>query len=273
METRIGLGQAGCSIAEKFQQYPQYTIYRLDSKKRTGTKFKLIPEQDSHEEYEQNCPSLKRFLKPASGPCLVIIGGSGTISGMCLRVLEQLKDNDLSVLYIKPDVSLLSELKEKQERVVFHVLQQYARSGLLKRLYIVDNTKLENVVGDVSVIDYYDKLNDLLVYTMHMINVFNNSKPVMSTLSNPTNVARISTIGIVDFEKGEENFFYDLEAPRDKFYFYALTEESLNKEGGLIKKIREQVKKNEATYGIYSTKYEQNYIYAQINSNLIQEEN
>ncbi len=42
METIIGLGQAGCSIAEKFKQYPQYDVYRLDSEKRTGSKFKLL---------------------------------------------------------------------------------------------------------------------------------------------------------------------------------------------------------------------------------------
>jgi hypothetical protein len=26
----IGLGQAGCNIADRFSQYPQYKIYKLD---------------------------------------------------------------------------------------------------------------------------------------------------------------------------------------------------------------------------------------------------
>ena len=153
------------------------------------------------------------------------------------------------------------------------MLQQYARSGVLERLYIAENTKLENIVGDISVIEYYDKLNDLLVYTMHMINIFNNSKPMMSTLSKSTNTARISTIGIIDFDSGEEKLFYDLETPRDKFYFYALSKESLQKEGDIIKRIKEQVKKQKAIYGIYSTKYNENYVYTQVNTTLIQEEN
>ena len=93
METIIGLGNAGCNITEKFAQYPQYNILRLDTKRRKGEGFKLIPEQASHEEYERNCPSLKRFFKDVGESCLLVIGGSGRISGMVLRILEYLRNN------------------------------------------------------------------------------------------------------------------------------------------------------------------------------------
>ena len=30
MDAIIGLGSAGCRIADKFSQYPQYEIYKMD---------------------------------------------------------------------------------------------------------------------------------------------------------------------------------------------------------------------------------------------------
>ena len=30
MDTVIGLGKAGCAIADKFSQYPQYRIFKID---------------------------------------------------------------------------------------------------------------------------------------------------------------------------------------------------------------------------------------------------
>ena len=90
METIIGLGNTGCNIAEKFAQYPQYNILRMDTKRRGGERFKLIPEQDYHEKYEKDCPSLKRFLKMLDDSCLFLVGGKGKISGITLRWLVSL---------------------------------------------------------------------------------------------------------------------------------------------------------------------------------------
>ena len=63
METIIGLGQAGCKIAEQFAKYTQYNVYKIDSEKHQGPRFKLLKKASSHEEYENNCPSFKRFFK------------------------------------------------------------------------------------------------------------------------------------------------------------------------------------------------------------------
>ena len=31
MDTIVGLGKAGCAIADKFSKYPQYKIFKIDS--------------------------------------------------------------------------------------------------------------------------------------------------------------------------------------------------------------------------------------------------
>ena len=148
METIIGLGNAGCSIAEKFLQYPQYSIYLLDSEKRTtpGARFHLIKEQSSHEEYERACPNLEYYFSDINSSCLLIVGGSGTISGTSLRILEQLSHLNVSVLYVRPDTELLSQTKRLQNNVVFGILQEYARSGVLEKFYVVQNSKLVDII-------------------------------------------------------------------------------------------------------------------------------
>ena len=279
METIIGLGAAGCNIAEKFSTYPQYKTYRIDSEQRLGHKFKKIDPCESHEEYEANCPPMEGFFQDIGGPCLFVVAGGGKISGLSLRILEYLKHKEIYILYIKPDMSLLSDEQRLRERVVFGILQEYTRSAVFKRMFAINNLNIEEIIGNVPVIGYYDKLNEMLVSTIHMINVFKNSEAVMNTFSNPGETSRISTIGLVDIESGEEKLFYNLECPREKLYYYAINKKQLQEENNLLKKITNQVKDNtlspeiKPSYGIYPTNYEINYGYVVVNSTLVQEQN
>jgi hypothetical protein len=278
METIIGLGQAGCKIAEQFAKYTQYNVYKIDSEKHQGPRFKLLKKASSHEEYENNCPSFKRFFKDAKPPYLFIVSGAAAISGSTLRILEQLNSKEIYVLYIRPDITLLSELKKKQERAGFFILQEFARSALLKRMFLVDNSKLEEIIQDTPVIGYYDKLNEMIASTVHMINVCTNSKAVLETFDEPAETARISTLGLVDLETGKETLFFDLKMPREKIYFYMIHEDKLKSDGELLKNVTGQVRsrmeggKVQTSFGIYSTEYEQDYVYVLSHTSLVQNE-
>ena len=138
----IGLGQAGCNIADMLFQHPQYKIYKIDAGiendfdfaeqyEETESKKKIycIKEQKGPEEYEKNVPSMKTFFRGIKGETLFIVGGSGHISAMCLRIMEQIKDKcELSVLYIRPDTSLLSKNKSLHENATFNILQHIVRA-------------------------------------------------------------------------------------------------------------------------------------------------
>ena len=190
MTTIIGLGHAGCSIAKKMMQYPQYTTYLVDTEQHQHRNFMLIGEQETHEAYEANFPDLRQFFQHASPPYTLILGGSGTISGGALKLLQSLESNDITILYVKPDIDLLSDVKQKQERIVFHVLQQYSRSNLLKRMFVVSNNKCESIIGDLTIKNFYEKINELISSTYHMYNVFKNTEPIMQTQGPPLDTAR-----------------------------------------------------------------------------------
>ena len=267
MKTIIGLGQAGCNIADKFLEYPQYKVYKIDTNLEKAPRCYSFPEYNHPEKYEENCPSLKSFFKNVKGSVLFITS-CGLISAASLRLLEQLKKKcDISILYVQPDQTLLSEMKLLNNNAIFHVLQEYARSGVFKRIYLVDNVEMTKIIGDVPIREHYDKLNETLVSTIHMINVFNNSNSEVNTFADPIGSARISTFSVLDYEKNEEKMFFNLDIPRDKRYYYGVPESTLQEDGTLLKKVKEQLKKMKKydkmkiSYGIYSTSYENIYIY------------
>ncbi len=257
----IGLGAAGCGVADSLSQYPQYKIFKLDVDIE-GDRCYNIPKFDSAEGYENyDFPKLKTFFKGIKGKTFFIVGGSGKVSCASLRILEKIKNLPISIIYIKPDHELLNKVQKMQDRVVFGVLQEYARSAVFDDIYLISNTALDGVLGGAPIIGYYDKLNEVLSSTIHMINVFNNTKPVIGKIEKPKETHRIVTIGIFDSEKNEEKMFFSLDKPRDKCYIYSINEKKLKTDNELFGRLKLQVKSKttedlNVSYAVFSTDYE-----------------
>ena len=257
----IGLGAAGCRIADCFSQYPQYDIYKIDVG-ISGTRCYGVQKCASAEEYESvDLPKIKSFFKGMKGETMLIVGGSGKISCISLRILENIKKLPLSIMYIKPDMELIGGSALLQERVVSGVLQEYARSDVFKQIYLISNEALDDIVGGAPIIGYHDKLNEVLVPTFHMIKVFENTDPVVGKIQTPKNTHKIMTIGLYDPKKNEEKMFFPLDNSREKCYIYGINEKKLKTDGTLLKKIIKQVKKKNTddlttSYAVYSTDYD-----------------
>jgi hypothetical protein len=275
METIVGLGSAGCKIAGRFATYPQYNVYQMDIGLKRASKTYGIKASNDPEKFEQSVGSLKTFFKNVEGDVLFVVSGCGMISGASLRILEQLKKCKLHVLYIFSDPELIGETARLQQRLTFNVFQEYARSGVFEKVVLADNTRLEEILGDLPVIGFYEQLNELLVPTMHMVNVLSHSEAVMGNISPPHQISRIVSYGLIDFETGEEKMFFDLANVREKVYYYAINEKKLREQGGIHKKVVAQVKENakntKTTYGIYPTQYDEDYVYCVAYSSIVQE--
>lgn len=274
----LGIGQAGCRIAEQFNNFPQYNIFFIDVKNENNYKnFFEVEEQSTHEQYEEN---YKPFdLEEIRGETTVVLSGSGKISGIILRFLKQLKDRKLKILCVRADLSTASEKEILRDRLVFGVLQQYARSNLLSRLYIVSNAAVESALEEVSIPTYWEDINNIIASTYHMLNVFENTEPILSTFSEPGITSKITTLGVVNYKTLNEKLFYDLQKPRLKKYYFGISEKTLSEEKDLLQKIRAYVKnksemeeKCTACFGIFPTNYQQDYVYVLQYASLIQEE-
>jgi hypothetical protein len=273
MDTIIGLGKAGCAIADKFAEYPQYKTFKIDSEgldpKRKNCH--LLKKQDSPEKYEKATRTMKTFFSKTTDDILFVLSGSGIISGASLQILKNLKDKNVNILYIKPDLEFLGHTNIMQERVVRNVLQEYTRSGLFNRIFLVDNKKVEEVIGEVPIIGYYDKLNDLIVSTFHMVNVYNHQEAIHATPFDTAGTTRISTLGILNVDEGKEKLFFSLDNIREKCYYYAINSKVLETDGKLLRTLTDNINKNigkdvRAGFQVYSTSYEQNYGYLVVNT-------
>ena len=64
METIVGIGAAGCNIAEQFAQYSQYNIYKIDvGLKHDSHSYNIeVNGRHTHEEYEKQVPDFQNFF-------------------------------------------------------------------------------------------------------------------------------------------------------------------------------------------------------------------
>ena len=288
----IGLGTAGSRIAEVFSQYPQYiNIYKVDVGVNSDFDFISdygdesgkninqlnVPEQSNPEDYEKNTPDLTEYFKDLREEVLFIIAGSGNISGMALALLEQIQDKKVTILFVRPDLSLLSEDRKRIGRTVFGILQEYTRSGLFERMLIVDNAMTQKVLDKVSIMNFFEKMNQLIASTIHMINVYYNIGSIYENKLEVPASCRIGTIGLYEMESSENKMMFDLDFPRHKRYFYCINHQKLNEDQDLLNVISSQMKEESSeeevnvSFGVYSTNYESDYVYSVWYTNKIQD--
>ena len=264
----VGLGAAGCAMADALGGYPQYDVFKLDvGLPRKGNTYP-IARRASHEEYDKHDVKLSQFMSKMdkSGSLLFIIGGGGTVSGASLQILKQFHKKYrgvIDIMYIKPDVEMLSDLARKQDKVCYRILQEMARSGVFRSMLLLSNPHIEEAMGEAPIKSYYENLNKFIAYAYHMVNVFTHTDPeIASSPMRRADHVRLWTIGILDFEKKEEKLFFPLDKPSDLCYYYGINEEKLETDGSLLKKIRNQVKaKSQSTgascaYSVHPTSYE-----------------
>lgn len=275
----VGLGNAGCKIAKYFEQYPQYNVFTIDEGLKKTSKTLGITKRATHEEYDKKQIRMTRFVDqmPDTGECLFIMAGSGNITGASLQVLKFLKRKfEVDVLYIKPDHELLGRTAYLQDKVCYRVLQEYARSGVLRSMCIIGNPQVEEILeNSLTAANYYDKLNELIGYTYHMVNVFNRTKPVLDNKIENSPSTRIYTIGMVDFETGLENNFFPIDNETNRCYYYAVNENVLEEDYKVLKNVNKQVKEKMkdlqgASYQIHSTKYETSFAFVEVWTSNIQ---
>ena len=271
MDTVIGLGAAGCNIANAFAKYTQYDVYKIDVGLEGENCF-AVEERYSPEDYERHSPDVSNFLQHIDGDVLFIVAGGGYISGMSLQVLKNLKHCNINILYLVPNNEDLSNIGFLQHKLTYSIFQEYTRSGLFKKMYIVSNELLESVVGDVPLLEHNNKINEYLVNMIHWINIFSNSDPVLDNSADPRDTARIATFGVLAIREGAEQNLFPIQNVVDKCYYYAISENSLKTDGKLLKNIREHTSQNliRASYQVFSTKHQSSFCYYISYTNTIQ---
>ena len=256
----IGIGNAAAAIAENFKsQKNNYKVYQLSSNQKNTKHTRKLKIYENPEDYEANIPDLAKFFQEVTDDVQVFIVGSSFSSNYALGILEQLSDKNLEVIYIKPDIDLLTGVPKLLENMMFGVLQEYARSGLFKSLTILSNLEIENSITGLSVKNYYEKLNHTIFSCIHYLNFFNHTEPEIGQMAKPGAINRIRTIGILNSKTLSEKWLFELDIPRETCYYVCINQERLEKEAGLHKQIVDILKEKprnafrKVSYGIWET--------------------
>jgi len=259
----IGIGNAASAIVAKFSEIKNYAVYQLNDKieENTTHQFKLAS-FPRPEEYEVNVPDVSKFFGDIHGRVQIFVMGSSMSSNYTLGLLGQIKAGEIDLIYIKPDIELLTGTPQLVENITFGVLQEYARSGLFKSITLISNLSLEKVLGEVPIKTHYEVLNESIFSTFHYLNYFEFTDPEIGTVSKASEVNRIRTIGMLDVKNLEEKWLFDLDNAREIGYYICINEEKLATEGGLHKKLVDMLKEKpknaykKISYAIYETEHD-----------------
>ena len=132
----IGLGKVGCGIATEFEKYPEYRVYKIGTDLEARGNFHthlIIEKQENIQDYEEKFDSIdaEAYLETikSTDEVLFVVEGGDPISGVILSLLEKIKNTKISVLYVCPDPDVSSLVQMRDNKIVFNILQEYARSG------------------------------------------------------------------------------------------------------------------------------------------------
>jgi hypothetical protein len=262
----VGLGTGGSRISQCFEGYPEYNVYNLD----------WLSEYELPEQYENNIPDLKEHFTNLDDHVQFFVVGSSFSSNYALGILEQIKDKKIELFYVKPDTELLAGVPRLIERATFGVLQEYARSGLLSSITLIDNLKVEQILHNVPIKTYYETLNKMIVSSIHYVNYFEHNEPIIGVRARPPEVARIRTFGALDMSTLEEKWFFNLDIDRDVCYYLCINNERLENDGSLHKKYVELLKQKprnafrNISYAIYETESQQDFGFCVSLTNAVQ---
>ena len=267
----IGLGQAGCNIVSLMGQIGSLRVVKLDA--GTG-----LPLCESHEEYEQSVPSLARKLKLGKEQDIwLVLCGAGKISGATLAVLEQLKNRKVRVAYIYPDPFFLSKTQVMQNRLVFNVLQEYTRSGLIDSMYLFSNKSISGFTGEQTISSLYNNTNSTISNFILNLEWFEEAEPIIGNVHEPKDISRIRTVSVGKIDSDEENLFFPIDNVTESAYYYSVSSEDKENEKNLLTNIRERVtlykeREIECSFGLWENQSDISFFYTIRYTHYIQRE-
>ena len=259
----IGLGSAGAGIVNHFSDsYKKVVITESDFPKS------CVKEED----FEEKCPNFfrgknSRFRNLKFDECWFFLCGGSKCSSAALRILETIKDKKINIGYVFPDLDWASPQVIKRHKVVFNVLQEYARSGLLNNLTIFSNKDILNIIGDQPITEMYGMINKQIANTIETILWFKSQEPIIGSPHEPKEISRISTVSTGVLKKDEENLMFFLDNITETGYIYSISKQQLESNKNLLKLIKSRVSDDEnnkitSSFAVYPSEHKQSFFYS-----------
>mgnify|MGYP001276047693 CR=1 FL=1 len=283
MDKVIGLGPTGCGVADEFVAYPEYKIYKINNNLDSRGNFHshlAIEAQNNMQAYEENFDGIdaEAYLETIQpeDEVLFVIGGGEPISGISLSLMEQIRESRISVLYVAPDLEVCTQSQKRDHKIALGILQEYARSGALERMFLVSRPQVEKLVGDVSINKYEKTINHFIAYVVAMINYYDHVTPVMSNRSSLLPISRIATFLVSSLEEDSQvSFLYPMQTWQEENYYYGIPAADLEEDTQLTRQIKEHAKRTSdpeanTSFSVYSTTFHERMVLGVVYSKDVQ---
>lgn len=275
MHTVICLGKKACDIGEIFENSDKFIVKLIDINIEGENCF-CLEKQQTPEMYENNTPLMNKFFQDITDNVLFLTSGDTEVASCSLKILEQINNKNLSVIYIRPNSDFLTQKNILQDKLIFNVFQEYARSGLFKHLFLFSDSCIENILSDIAISDYDFKYNELIFNSIKNYINIKDLEPIIDNTHTPSDITRIISFGYYDLISDKETLFYNITNSEYKIYNFFINDQKLKSDKSLHKEIKEKIKfKNsnytKNSYSIRSISAEQSFCYVVAYSKFIQE--
>ena len=254
----IGLGTAGTNIVKKFNK---------KHKKITINAGSEIPKFSSPEEYEEKLPMLSKILKFEEDECYFFVCGAEKIASSSLRLLETIKDKKINIIYIYPEEILLSPQQKKTNKVVFNVLQEYTRSGLLNSMWLFSNEQIANAIPSITMDNMWDMINSAIVNALENVLHYRGQDPFIGSHHDQRDISRIITVEYGSHKDNEKKLYFLLDNITESCYVNIVSDEEMKSNKDLLNSFKQQIiedqdKKINSSFTVFKSGYEQSFYYA-----------
>lgn len=275
MQTIICLGPKACDIGEIFENNENYQVKLID-KEIEGDNCYSLAKQKSSEDYEKNVPDMSVFLSDICNEILFITTGECDVLSSSLKILQQVKDKSITLIYLRPNADFLGRQGILQDRMAFNIFQEYTRSGLFKRLFLVNEENIEqHLLNEMPITEIYEAYLKMIYNFILNLNIV-DSEPLINHFSEPKETSRISTYAFYDLHTDIEVPMYNFYLVDDKAYHFFLTEETLNTNKTIMREIKDKLKNKgvdntKISYTIHKAAGETDYCFVVYYSKAIQQ--
>ena len=164
-----------------------------------------------------------------------------------------------------------------QNKVVFNILQQYARSGLFDSIYIFSNKNVEDFVGTAAISNMYEKINSTVANFIASLYWFENVDPIIGSIHEPKDISRIRTVSLCEVYDDKEQVFYDLNNTTETSFYYSVSENFIESDENFLTKIKERVilykeREIDCTFGVWQNESDHSFVYSIKYTHHIQQE-
>lgn len=241
----VTLGNATYKIGRFLSEFGAYNHIHIDNSERESDIPISIKEYD-FDKYELNTEFDAHENINYGEETVAILNGASDISATLLMFLSDFKKNEanIRIIFIRPDLNFCSKNQILQSKIIFTALQEYARSGAIEELILIDINSVEKIIGEVGVLEYYDVVDKFISNMIHNWFWTTNNVPKMDVSSKGLETTRISTLATFSENMDimmlyplsfiEENITYPLEIES----CFLMTEEEA-KTGKTLKDIKE----------------------------------